>query len=104
MKTGSEKPDQKVCTRSTNKGTTSMRRWIQVVACIIGLLSLGTLVRVFLSTGPLKPSPDAQVDPPAEPQSSDAAQASAHPPGQVRQAAPTQPSRPTYSPFQLQAS
>jgi hypothetical protein len=67
MKTGSDKPEP---ISNSSNNIPRLRRWIQIGACLIGLLSLGALVNILLSPAPQKPSSDAQDDEPIAPQKS----------------------------------
>jgi HEAT repeat protein len=44
---------------SARKHLSLARRWIQIIAALVGLLSLGTLLAILLSPGGLKPSSNA---------------------------------------------
>jgi hypothetical protein len=68
MKVSSDKPEQPI-SNSINR-IPRLRRCIQIGACLIGLLSLGTLVHILLPPPSQKPSPGAQDEEPIAPQKS----------------------------------
>src|SRR5262245_20202639 len=63
------KPNQPTPNASGNsaEGRRSVRRLIQIAACLVGLLCLGTLVSVFLSTQPQTSSPESLAQPETSP-------------------------------------
>jgi hypothetical protein len=102
MKTG-HNPDTPSA-NNANKNLPSLRRWTQIIACLIGVLSVATLVSIFLSARLPKPSPDAQTGEPAEQQNSETATTPSHPAGPAGQPAMHQPAQPMYSAFQVAPS
>jgi HEAT repeat protein len=61
MKISSNKPAPEGDTNRANAGSARLRRRIQIVAAIIGLLLLGALARSFLPAGPRSPVPTEAV-------------------------------------------
>jgi len=102
MKTDLDKPDQQTAT-SNNEKAARFRRWIQIAACVIGVLALATLVSIFFSDRPQKPSSEAQGDQPGDQQNSEAVP----PPNRARadgQPVLHQPAQPMNSAFQVPPS